>query len=278
MNKGVYGVTEQFEKAIADYTGAPYVVALDNQSNALFLALYYEKNITKSLKGNTITIPSNTYPSVPCEIIHAGLKVEFDLLHPQVKNGCLKGPYQLIGSNVWDAALRFTYNMYQPGQFMCISMTGGLKNFKAGAKMGAILTDDPNADAWFRRARFSGRREVPYMEDNLDMLGYNYYLNPELSCRGLILMTGFYKDGKPIDNPDVELPYPNLSQFPIYTKDNDKRDLLEVIYSYLMSGKIKGDMSKMDTLDRSKIIKEFLNDSGLKDYLNNNGYSSINLI
>ena len=77
MANGIYKVTEDFEKALSEYTGAPYVVTLDNQSNGLFLALYYENYIKKSIKTDTVTIPNRTYPSVPCEIIHAGLKVEF---------------------------------------------------------------------------------------------------------------------------------------------------------------------------------------------------------
>jgi len=36
MAVGVYKVTEEFEKALADYTGAPYVVTVDNMSNAYF--------------------------------------------------------------------------------------------------------------------------------------------------------------------------------------------------------------------------------------------------
>jgi dTDP-4-amino-4,6-dideoxygalactose transaminase len=216
MSKGVYRITEEFEQALSDYTGAPYVVTIDNACNALFLCLYYEKNIAKTLQTDTIKIPSRTYPGVPPEIIRNGLKIDF--YTPTKKT--LKGAYQLEGSNVWDSALRFTHNMYIPGSFMCISMTGGLKNFKMGSKAGAILCDDPIAVAWFKRARFSGRREIPYMEDNLDMLGWNYYLNPELAVRGLILMTGFYKDGKPISIPDMELPYPDLSKFEIYTKAN----------------------------------------------------------
>jgi dTDP-4-amino-4,6-dideoxygalactose transaminase len=72
MANGVYKITEDFEKALSDYTGAPYVITVDNQSNALFLALMYEK-----VCGVEITIPSRTYPSVPCEIIHAGAKVKF---------------------------------------------------------------------------------------------------------------------------------------------------------------------------------------------------------
>ena len=57
MANGVYKITEDFEKSICDYTGAPYAVTLDNQSNGLFLSLYYEKNITKSIKQKKIKIP-----------------------------------------------------------------------------------------------------------------------------------------------------------------------------------------------------------------------------
>ena len=35
MANGIYKVTEDFEKALADYTGAPYAITVDNQSNAL---------------------------------------------------------------------------------------------------------------------------------------------------------------------------------------------------------------------------------------------------
>jgi dTDP-4-amino-4,6-dideoxygalactose transaminase len=213
---GVYRITEEFEEKLSNYTGAPYVVTIDNACNALFLCLHYEKNIAKTLTADTIRIPARTYPGVPPEIIRNGLKVDF---YPPTKK-TLKGAYQLEGSNAWDSALCFTHNMYKPGTFMCISMTGGLKNFKMGSKAGAILCDNAEAAAWFKRARFSGRREIPYMEDNLDMLGWNFYLNPELAVRGLILMSGFYKDGKPINIPDKELPYPDLSQFEIYTKAN----------------------------------------------------------
>jgi len=41
MASGVYKITEEFETSLSDYTGAKYVVTVDNASNALFLALYY---------------------------------------------------------------------------------------------------------------------------------------------------------------------------------------------------------------------------------------------
>jgi dTDP-4-amino-4,6-dideoxygalactose transaminase len=212
MANNVYRNTQEFEEALSDYTGAPYVVALDNMSNALFLALYYEKNVTKRISSDKITIPSRTYPSVPCEIIHAGLKVGFK----KVDGNTIKGAYNLEGSNVWDSALRFTADMYITGSHMCISFTGPYKHFKL-SKGGAILTDSLEAYHWFKRARYSGRRECSYHDDYFDMLGWNFYMMPELAARGLLLMNQFYNlDGSKKHNEDLELPYPDLSKFDAY--------------------------------------------------------------
>lgn len=210
MANGVYKITEDFEKALGDYTGAPYVVTVDNQSNALFLALMYE-----GVKDMEITIPSRTYPSVPCEIIHAGAKVKWRA----VEGRTIKGAYCLEPTNVWDSALRFTADMYIPGSHMCISFTGPYKHFKL-SKGGAILTDNFDAYLWFKRARYSGRRECSYHDDNFDMLGWNFYMMPELAARGMLLMNQFYNiDGSKKHNEDLELPYPDLSKFEIYTKE-----------------------------------------------------------
>jgi dTDP-4-amino-4,6-dideoxygalactose transaminase len=208
--KNVYDITVEFEKRLAEYTGAPYVITLDNQSNALFLALMYE-----NVKGIEIEIPARTYPSVPCEIIHAGAKVKFK----PVEKKTLKGAYQLTPTNVWDSALRFTADMYIPGTHMCVSFTGPYKHFKL-SKGGAILTDNYEAYLWFKRARYSGRRECSYHEDYLDMLGWNFYMMPELAARGLLLMNQFYDGETPKHNNDLELPYPDLSKFEVYTKAN----------------------------------------------------------
>lgn len=200
----VYDITDEFEKSLCAYTGAPYAVALDNGSNALFLALKYY-----GVDGVDIQIPSNTYPSVPCEIIHAGGKVVF-------KSEEWKGYYYLKPTNVIDSALHFTKDMYISDTFMCLSFTGPYKHLKLG-KGGAILTDDPKAYSWFRRARFSGRRECSYHEDNFDMLGWNFYMMPEIAARGLLMMGEFYGvKGKPIDKEDISISYPDLSKFNIY--------------------------------------------------------------
>lgn len=214
MAEGVHRVTEDFERALCKYTGSPYAVALDNQSNALFLALTYE-----GIQGKTITIPARTYPSVPCEIIHAGGVVDFE----PVDETTLTGAYQLRPTRTWDSALRFTANMFLPNTFMCLSFTGPYKHLKL-SKAGAILTDDEEAYRWFKRSRFSGRRECSYHEDELDMLGWNFYLLPEIAARGLHLMTQFYNmDGSKKENADLTLPYPDLSRFPVYSRSIQPR-------------------------------------------------------
>ena len=220
MANGIYKVTEDFEKALADYTGAKYAVTVDNMSNALFLALYYEKYIKKSIKEDFIYCPKRTYPSVPCEIIHAGLKVKFTENYGclNMDEGTLTGAYELGNSNVYDSALSFTADMYLKGTHMCVSFTGPYKHFKL-SKGGAILTDNLKAYHWFKRARYSGRRECSYHDDNLDMLGWNFYMMPELAARGLLLMGQFYNmDGSKKHQEDLTLPYPDLSKFKIYNQ------------------------------------------------------------
>lgn len=213
MAEGVHKITQCFEEALVKYTGAPYAVTIDNQSNAIFLSLMYE-----GVKGKEVSIPCRTYPSVPCEIIHAGGIVKFY----SVEGNTLKGAYQLKGTRTWDSALRFTKNMYIPGSFMCLSFTGPYKTLKL-SKGGAILTDDKDAYAWFKRARFSGRRECSYQGDNFDFIGWNYYMMPEIAARGLLLMSQFYDGitGEPVDIPDIELPYPDLSKYSIYTRGEE---------------------------------------------------------
>jgi dTDP-4-amino-4,6-dideoxygalactose transaminase len=211
MSKGIYKVTDEFEEELSKYTGAPFVVTVDNASNALFLSLMYE-----NIEGKEITIPNRTYPSVPCEIIHAGGKVKFKIIDGET----IKGAYQLEGSKVWDSALSFTYNMYKKHTHMCVSFTGPHKIFKL-SKGGAILTDDYNAYLWFKRARYSGRRECSYFDDNFDMIGWNFYMMPELAARGLLLMKQFYDiNDNPKNIEDLEFPYPDLSKYEIYTKNN----------------------------------------------------------
>jgi len=204
--QGVYKITEDFEKALAEYTGAPYAVAVDSCSSAIFLSLMYQQ---KYYSRDKVYLPCRTFPSVPCEVLHAELRIEF-------YDGFAQGAYQLEPFNVYDAALRFTHNMYIPDSHMCLSFTGPKKHLKL-IKGGAILTDDMVAAEWFKSARMSGRHECDFMKDTIEFAGWNCYMMPEVAARGLMLMRQFYDDeGKPKDMPDVVCEYPDLSQMPAF--------------------------------------------------------------
>lgn len=205
-------VTRQFEEAICKYTGSPYCVTVDNESNGLFLALTYD-----NIKGKEIGIPARTYMSVPCEVIHAGGKVKFYPIYGEK----IKGAYLLRGSNVIDSALRFTADMYLPGFFMCCSFTGPYKHLNLG-KGGCILTDNKEAYLWFKRARYSGRNATSYHIDNFTMTGWNFYMNPMIASLGLLNFSKFYNlDGSKKEMPDLELPYPDLSKFDCYVSNQE---------------------------------------------------------
>lgn len=208
-----HDITKRFEEEICRYTNAKFCIAVDSCCSAIFLALTYYR-INNNCKGLPVTIPSHTYPGVPAAIIHAGYKVQF-----AKSSSLLKGRYLIQGTNVWDCALQFTTNMYSTGMVQCLSFTGPHKILKL-SKAGAILTDDEQAYKWLKKARFSGRAECSYHEDNFDdnpVIGWNMYLMPEIAARGLLLMAQFYnQDGTPKHNEDLCLPYPDLSKFKLW--------------------------------------------------------------
>lgn len=196
-------VTKDFEESVANYTGSKYAIAVDNCSNAIFLCLKYLK-----IEGKEVTIPSHTYMSVPCAVIHAGGKVKFKESPKK-----LKGAYRLAPFPVWDSALRFTKGMYRKDQLMCVSFTGPKKILKLG-KGGAILTDDIRAYEWLKIARYSGRHEVDHLTDKFGMVGWNFYMPVDAAAKGLLLMSGMGS------NKDVEQEYQNLSKYEMYTQAN----------------------------------------------------------
>lgn len=190
-----FSIVRDFERVIAEYTGAPHAVAVDSCTSALFLACKYH-NV------GLVRIPKRTYPSVPCSIIHAGGNVTF-------QDRGWRGSYSLYPYPIIDGACRFKRGMYFPGTHYCVSFQAR-KHLPIG-RGGMILTDDAKAADWYRLARFSGRHEVPLMEDRLAMIGWSCYMTPEQAARGLTLMMNVNNH-----NEDLRFDYPDLSTFGLY--------------------------------------------------------------
>ena len=187
-----YKIVKMFEEEVADYTGAPYAISVDSCTSALFLCCKY-------LEVTDVIIPSKTYLSVPQSIINSGGNVVFD---PSTNDW--RGVYQLKPYPIYDAAKRFTSDMYIPNTFMCLSFHIK-KHLKIG-KGGVILTDNYEASEWFKKVRYEGRNEINYIDDNINMLGWNMYMTPVEAAQGLMLLQNL-----PKTNEDLPESYKDLT-------------------------------------------------------------------
>ena len=194
MSYNPFDIVRQFEEEVARYTGSPYAVAVDSCTNAIFLCCTY-------LKVQEVSIPNKTYLSVPQSILHAGGKPVFDKRE-------WSGMYDLKPYPIYDSALRFTSNMYIKSSFMCLSFH--YKKHLPIGKGGMILTDDSRAVEWLKRARYEGRGEKSYREDEINTLGWNMYMTPNEAATGLSLMQNLN-----LVNLDLEEEngYRNLDEF-----------------------------------------------------------------
>lgn len=201
MKHNPFKIVKMFEEEIAEYAGSKYAVSVDSCTNALFLCCKY-------LDVKEVTIPCKTYLSVPMSIIHSGAKVVFDK-NPSTNHW--NGIYQLKPYPIYDSAKRLTSNMYIKDSFMCLSFH--IKKQLPIGKGGMILTDDADAVDWFKKARYEGRSEVYYKEDNVKMLGWNMYMTPQEASTGLALFQNY-----PEHNIDLEEKngYRDLTEFDVF--------------------------------------------------------------
>lgn len=161
---------EEFENLISTYFNSPYGIAVDCCTHAIELCLRYTK-------PTLVTSPKHTYPSIPMTYEKLGIDWKF------VDNNWT-GYYKIDGTNIIDAATYWQQNGYIPSTFMCISFQFK-KHLKLG-RGGMILTDNKDAAKILSRMRYDGRiNDRPWAEQNIDMLGYHYYMTPETAELGI---------------------------------------------------------------------------------------------
>lgn len=207
-------ITEDFEAAVADYTGAPYAIATTSCTMAIFLSLQWLK--AKGELPDVIECPKRTYVSVPMQIIHSGAKIEF-------RDYKWRGFYKLNPTPVVDSARLFTSDMWMPGSMMCTSHHWGKT---LGVQQGGcILTSDAEAAGWLKRARFDGRTPgVPPSRDHFQ-LGWHAYMSPEVAAEGLMRLALLPRHNDPLPNDD----YPDLSKAAVFQPYMIKANHLSVV-------------------------------------------------
>lgn len=175
-------IIDIFENKIAKFANSKYAVLTDCCSHGMFLSYKYLLSIGELKLKDIITIPKHTYISAAWQIKHAGLTVNFD-------NREWSGIYQCKGSRVWDAAVRWTKNMFLNDNSLMVVSFQIKKRIPIG-KGGVILTNDEQAARWLKLASYDGRDlTLPYTDPNhIQLEGYHMYMTPEDAARGIILM------------------------------------------------------------------------------------------
>jgi len=170
-----FDAVTDFEKAISDYTGAPYVVTTDCCTHAIELCFRYK---LKDGFKHTVTIPKRTYLSVP--MVFHKLDIKYHLIDTK-----WKFEYNFGFTNVWDSARLLAKNMYMRGQMQCLSF-GRTKPLEIG-RGGAILLDDKEAYLWLKRSSYDGRdlSFLPWETQETFDVGYHYMMRPEECIHGL---------------------------------------------------------------------------------------------
>lgn len=183
----------EFEQRLAEYTGAPYVVATDGCTHAIELCLRYDQ--VKSCRFTAYTYLS--IPQLMCQ-----LNINYELVEER-----WTGEYQFYGTRIWDSARRLQPDMYRHNTMQCLSFGYG-KPMHLG-KVGAILLDDVEAYDILSRWRSDGRdlNISPWQQQTNFGVGYHYCPTLEDCAHGAELVSRFsqvqYETPRHVAYPDL---------------------------------------------------------------------------
>ena len=92
--------------------------------------------------------------------------------------------YEISNSGIYDAAVLWKEMSYLSGTMMCLSFQFQ-KHLSLG-RGGMILLDDKEAYDKLSKMVYDGRiSDVPWRDQNVDTIGYHYYMTPETAQLGI---------------------------------------------------------------------------------------------
>lgn len=164
-----FQVVTQFEQKIANFFGAPYAIAVDSCTHGVELCLRYSNS-------TSISVPKQTYLSIP--FLANKLKIKLNWKDEKWQD------YYYLTNNIIDAAVLWKPNSYIPNTFMGISFQ--YRKHLALGRGGIILTDNKQAATQLKKMSYDGRLpDTPWRNQNIDTVGYHYYMTPETAQLGL---------------------------------------------------------------------------------------------
>ena len=167
-----FEIISELEQAKAEFFGSPYAVAVDSCTHGIELCLRY----TKETK---ISVPKRTYLSVPFLAEKMGLEREWRDEEWEDYYTLNYGDKRII-----DAAVLWKKDSYIPNTFMCLSFQYQ-KHLSLG-RGGVILLDNEEDFITLKKMSYDGRLpNIPWREQNIDTIGFHYYMTPETAKLGL---------------------------------------------------------------------------------------------
>jgi dTDP-4-amino-4,6-dideoxygalactose transaminase len=174
-----YDTITKFEHALAEFTGAPYVVATDCCTHAIELCF-------RLLDIKACSLPAHTYVSVPQTLRLLGVDYDLDFY-------MWSGEYRFKETPVWDSARMLRPGMYRAGQYQCLSFGPGkpLDNTRGGA----VLLDNEEHYKRLKRMSNDGRdlSFARWEEQETFEQGYHYMMRIE-EAESAMLKLQDYKD------------------------------------------------------------------------------------
>jgi dTDP-4-amino-4,6-dideoxygalactose transaminase len=202
----MFETVKKFEEAIADFYGAPYAVATDCCTHAIELCLRKEQ-------PKFVDCPKYTYLSVPMTFIKLNISWQFTEEKWQ-------DYYQIGKTRIYDAAVLWKSKSYITDSYMCLSFQYR-KHLNLG-RGGAILCGNKDDYLYFKKLSYDGRLpDVPWAEQQINTIGYHYYMTPETAQLGLDKLSFA------IDNPSKTWDwkdYPDLSNMSVFNPSNQLKD------------------------------------------------------
>lgn len=177
-----------FERALANYTGAPYAVVTDCCTHAIELCMRWER-------VESCEFTAFTYLSIPMIMHRLGIR-------HSMTDESWSGEYQFHGTRIWDSARRLEPGMYRAGQLQCLSF-GRTKPLELG-RMGAVLTDDVEIYDQLSHQRSDGRdlRTLPWQRQRTFRPGWHYCPSLEICAQGLAALANHRPQCQTVTYPD----------------------------------------------------------------------------
>ena len=187
-----------FENKLAEFTGAPYVVATDCCTHAIELCF-------RLLEIKTCRFSAHTYISVPMTM--KLLDVDYELSITPWKD-----EYQFLGTPVWDSARCLKPGMYREKQYQCLSF--GYSKPLDNVRGGAILLDSKEHYEQLKMMSYDGR-DLSYnnwIDQKVFRQGFHYMMRYE-ECESATVLLENYISAQQFDH--IYKPYPDIRDIKI---------------------------------------------------------------